>query len=263
MYVLCCFPGEPYRTRRSRPAVTGEWVPGRRRDHASDTTPARHRRPRNHPAFFCSTKPASAACAPVPQLAGRPHPNPAKAANGKRLRALAIDEPATAVAGRIFAEFLAAAGMFAIAEGLTCDGVPCPSAHDPVRNSHGCGIGWSKGAFRAILANPRYTGRQVWNKQRKDEVLLDINDVAPGHVTKDAVERFRPVDLVRHFLAPADGGSQVRRLETVAERIGERGNPVPAQLHVVGKALRTMCISLPGRPRAKQHRLGRRVHDDH
>jgi site-specific DNA recombinase len=34
------------------------------------------------------------------------------------------------------------------------------------------------------LLNPRYTGRQVWNRQRKDEILLDINDVALGHTTK-------------------------------------------------------------------------------
>ncbi|MET8312041.1 recombinase family protein [Micromonospora sp. NPDC005173] len=26
----------------------------------------------------------------------------------------------------------------------------------------------------AILTNPRYTGRQVWNKQRTGEVLLDV-----------------------------------------------------------------------------------------
>jgi hypothetical protein len=32
--------------------------------------------------------------------------------------------------------------------------------------------------------NPRYTGRQVWNKQPKSEVLIDVNDVALGHVTK-------------------------------------------------------------------------------
>jgi hypothetical protein len=31
---------------------------------------------------------------------------------------------------------------------------------------------------------PGYIGRQVWNKQRKDNVLLDVNDVALGHVTK-------------------------------------------------------------------------------
>jgi site-specific DNA recombinase len=85
---------------------------------------------------------------------------------------------------RIFAEFAEGFGIYAIAERLTADGIPCPSAHDRARNPHRCGLAWSKGAVRAILANPRYTGRQVWNKQRKDEVLLDVSDVAQGHVTK-------------------------------------------------------------------------------
>jgi hypothetical protein len=31
--------------------------------------------------------------------------------------------------------------------------------------------------------NARYTGRQVWNRQRRDEVLIDVNDVALGHQT--------------------------------------------------------------------------------
>ena len=34
------------------------------------------------------------------------------------------------------------------------------------------------------MCNPRYTGRQVWNKQRKDEILLDVNDVAAGYETR-------------------------------------------------------------------------------
>jgi DNA invertase Pin-like site-specific DNA recombinase len=113
-----------------------------------------------------------------------PHPNPAKAADGKRLHALAIDEPAAAVVERIFAMFLAGHGIYAIAEALTREDIPCPSAHDPDRNKHRCGIAWNKYAVRTILMNPRYTGRQVWNRQRKDEVLLDINDVTLGHITK-------------------------------------------------------------------------------
>jgi site-specific DNA recombinase len=35
-----------------------------------------------------------------------------------------------------------------------------------------------------VQGRPRYTGRQVWNRQRKDEVLMDVNDVALGHTTK-------------------------------------------------------------------------------
>jgi hypothetical protein len=66
------------------------------------------------------------------------HPNPAKAADGKRLYVLGIDEPAVAVVVRIFAEFLAGTGIYAIAERLTADQIACPSAHDrppdPIQN---------------------------------------------------------------------------------------------------------------------------------
>ena len=43
-----------------------------------------------------------------------PHPNPAKAAGGKRLHALAIDEPPAEVVGRIFGLFIAGHGIYAI-----------------------------------------------------------------------------------------------------------------------------------------------------
>jgi site-specific DNA recombinase len=84
----------------------------------------------------------------------------------------------------IFAEYLAGRGLFAIAEGLTRDGIPSPSQHDRARNRHRTGEGWSKSAVRTILTNPRYTGRQVWSKQRKDEILLDVDDVAAGYETR-------------------------------------------------------------------------------
>ncbi|MER6047753.1 recombinase family protein [Streptomyces sp. NPDC001793] len=115
---------------------------------------------------------------------GRPHPNPAKAADGKHLHQLEPDPDSAWAVVRIFTEYLRGRGYYAIAEGLTCDGIPCPSAHDRTRNRHRDGHAWPKGAVRAILANPRYTGHEVWNKQRKDEVLLDIDDVPLGHRTK-------------------------------------------------------------------------------
>ena len=113
-----------------------------------------------------------------------PHPNPGKAAVGQRLHRLEPDPDAAPVVRRIFDEYLAGRGLYAIAEGLTRDGIACPSAHDRARNPHRQGLAWSKMAVRAILANPRYTGRQVWNRQRRDEVLLDVEDVALGHVSK-------------------------------------------------------------------------------
>jgi DNA invertase Pin-like site-specific DNA recombinase len=120
-----------------------------------------------------------------------PHPNPAKAADGKRLHKLALDPQTVRIVQRIFAEFIGGRGIFAIAEGLTRDGIPSPSAHDPARNTHRTGIAWSKGAVRAILTNPRYTGYQVWNRQRTDEVLLDVENVALGHTAK---MRWNPSD---------------------------------------------------------------------
>ena len=113
-----------------------------------------------------------------------PHPNPTKALDGRRLHRLEPDPVTAAVVKRIFREYLSGRGLFAIAEGLTADGVLSPSAHDHVRNPHRHTTAWSKTAVRVVLTNPRYTGRQVWNKQRKDEVLLDVEDVALGHETK-------------------------------------------------------------------------------
>jgi site-specific DNA recombinase len=113
-----------------------------------------------------------------------PHPNPAKAAEGRRLRRLEPDPTTAATVRRIYAEYLAGRGIFAIAEGLTHDHIPSPSQHDRARNRHRTGQGWAKAAVRAILSNPRYTGRQVWNRQRKEEVLLDIEEVALGYETK-------------------------------------------------------------------------------
>jgi hypothetical protein len=85
---------------------------------------------------------------------------------------------------RIFAEFIDGRGLYAIAEGLTRDGILSPSQHDRERNTHRTGIAWAKGAVRVILTNPRYTGYQVWNRQRTDEILLDVENVALGHTQK-------------------------------------------------------------------------------
>ncbi len=119
------------------------------------------------------------------------HPNPAKARFGARLHALEPDPATAPVVRRIYAEFLQGAGYLAIAERLNADQTPSPSGHDPGRNPHRQGIGWTKHTVRAILVNPRYTGYQVWNKQRRDEVLLDIDDVAAGYVGR---VRWNPTD---------------------------------------------------------------------
>ncbi|MEV7624081.1 recombinase family protein [Actinoplanes sp. NPDC089786] len=81
----------------------------------------------------------------------------------------------------MFAEYVTGRGMTSIARGLTQDGIVCPSAYDRARNPHRHTRVWETTAVRAILQNPRYTGRQVWNRVRTDEVLINVEDIALGH----------------------------------------------------------------------------------
>lgn len=97
-----------------------------------------------------------------------PHPNAAHARWGRRLQQLELD-PVTARHVRwIFAQRLAGHSASRIAHDLNARGVPCPSSADPARNRHRKGAGWTLRTVATILANPRYTGRQVWNRQRSD-----------------------------------------------------------------------------------------------
>ncbi|GAA2559913.1 hypothetical protein GCM10010210_37750 [Pseudonocardia hydrocarbonoxydans] len=54
-----------------------------------------------------------------------------------------------------------------IARELTKQGVPSPSDADPERNRHRTGGAWRLRTVAVILANPRYTGRQVWDRQHE------------------------------------------------------------------------------------------------
>ncbi|WP_328394091.1 recombinase family protein [Streptomyces sp. NBC_00390] len=113
-----------------------------------------------------------------------PHPNPSKAAAGRRIHKLEPDPAAVPVVQRIFRQYVDGLSDKAIAAQLTRDGVPCPSAHDAARNPHRKKTAWQPGAVRAILIKPRYTGYEVWNKQRKEEHLYDVDDVTLGHRTR-------------------------------------------------------------------------------
>jgi site-specific DNA recombinase len=109
-----------------------------------------------------------------------PHPNKAHAAGGRRAHRLDPD-PATAhVVQWMFAQRLAGHSAARIAR-LERGRVPCPSAADPARNPHRTAAGWTLGTVTTILSNPRYTGRQVWHRQRTDTELADPGNVTLGH----------------------------------------------------------------------------------
>ncbi len=81
----------------------------------------------------------------------------------------------------IFAERLAGHSVARIARALNETEVPCPSAADPDRNPHRAGAAWTVGTVSTILRNPRYTGHQVWNRQRTDKDMAGPGDVSLGH----------------------------------------------------------------------------------
>jgi site-specific DNA recombinase len=110
-----------------------------------------------------------------------PHPNKAHAAWGRRARRLEPDPETAHIVRWIFAQRLAGHSVARIARALNEAGIPCPSAADPARNPHRTGAGWTLGTVATILGNPRYTGRQVWNRQRTDKDLADPADVSLGH----------------------------------------------------------------------------------
>src|SRR6201984_2019582 len=110
-----------------------------------------------------------------------PHPNKAHAAWGRRAHRLEPDPETAHVVQWMFAQRLAGHSVARITRALNDAGVPCPSAADPERNPHRTGAAWTLRTVAAILANPRYTGRQVWNRQPSEPVLVDPADTGLGH----------------------------------------------------------------------------------
>jgi site-specific DNA recombinase len=161
-----------------------------------------------------------------------PHPNPGKAAAGQRAHRLDVDPRAAAIVRRIFSEFVGGRGVTAIANRLNAEAIACPAAHDPDRNRHRSGAAWVGSAVLAILKNPRYTGYEVWNKQRKDEVLINVDDVALGHETR---QRWNPqaawifsTNRVHEPLITSELFQQAQTVIVAAARPKEPRGPRPA-----------------------------------
>ena len=110
-----------------------------------------------------------------------PHPNKVHAAWGRRARRLEPDPETTPVVRWMFAQRRAGHSLARITRALNDAGIPCPSAADPGRNPHRSGQAWTLFTVRAILANPRYTGRQVWNRQPASRELIDPANTGLGH----------------------------------------------------------------------------------
>lgn len=113
-----------------------------------------------------------------------PHPNPGKAAEGRRLHRLEPDPAAAPVVQRIFTAYLAGQGMYSLAEDLTRDGIPCPPPTTPRATRTAAAPPGPKAPSAPSSPTPATPATRVWNRQRKDERLLDVDNVALGHTTK-------------------------------------------------------------------------------
>ncbi len=123
-----------------------------------------------------------------------PHPNRSLARRGVRLQRLDTDPACGPIVSWIFAQRLAGHSVARITRALNDTGIPCPAAADPARNPHREGQHWVLTTVRAILANPRYTGRQVWNRQRTDHDLVDPANTTLGH--RDVMRWNTPTDWI-------------------------------------------------------------------
>src|SRR5262249_24241918 len=108
-----------------------------------------------------------------------PHPNKAHAAWGRRAHRLEPDPATPPVVTWIFAQ--RPAGHSQAPSTPAPNDIPGPSAADPQRNPHRSGQSWMLNTVAAIMANPRYTGRQVWNRQRTNHDLVDPANTGLGH----------------------------------------------------------------------------------
>lgn len=105
-------------------------------------------------------------------------PRTPRGADGRRLQRLDPDPTTAPHVQRIFAQRLTGRS---IARDVNARGVPCPSGADPDRNPHRDHHTWTATTVASILANPRYTGRQVWNRQRTDHHHVDGGQIRVQH----------------------------------------------------------------------------------
>jgi DNA invertase Pin-like site-specific DNA recombinase len=122
-----------------------------------------------------------------------PHPNRGHARWGRRLHKLDPHPDTAPYVQWMFAQRLAGRSLAGIARSLNDDRVPCPSGSDRLRNPHRTGDAWTVQSVAAILANPRYTGRQVWNRQYTDRTQTS-SGAGYGQSVHEDIQRWSPPD---------------------------------------------------------------------
>ena len=104
------------------------------------------------------------------------HTNPARAAAGETKSRLVIDPDEAPIVLQIFVLWtVKELGVTAIADLLNERTVPCPTATNPRVNAT---RRWSKATINAMLRNPVYLGKQVWDR-RDNATRREMGGSAP------------------------------------------------------------------------------------
>lgn len=87
----------------------------------------------------------------------------------------------------------------------------------------------SRAPVRAILISPRYTGYEIWDKQREQERLLDVDDVTLGHrtsMTHNPVEEWiRSNEPAHDAIISPPGSTLSRSADSVPATTDGRNEP--------------------------------------
>ncbi|MFG1954002.1 hypothetical protein [Micromonospora sp. NPDC048830] len=107
---------------------------------------------------------------------------------------------------------------------------------------------------RVILTNPRCGGWQVWNKQRTDEVLLDVEDVAMDHtglmrwsacdnwvISKQRAHIALISELAALFTAPCRDGGDDRGPDRTGDAVGGDVPALGAALAALARGRRSQA----------------------
>ena len=97
------------------------------------------------------------------RLKHEPHTNPIRAAAGETKSRLVIESSEALIVREIFILWSTKErGVTAVADLLNERRVPCPTATNPRLNTT---RRWAKGTINAMLRNPVYVGKQVWDRR--------------------------------------------------------------------------------------------------
>jgi site-specific DNA recombinase len=187
-----------------------------------------------------------------------PHRKKRRAAEGQQEHRLVADPTTAPIVRRIFAAYAGGQPIRAIVRELNEDGVPCPSASDPSRNSHRRQDGWQVNTVSTMLHNITYTGYRVWGTVRKVERLVDPDTPALGH--RYLRERVSELPAVRSDVPTHEPIVAMETFMQVSTRLAARATGGHRSL---GKLSKDRRASVPSALRGLVYcRCGRRMEAD-